>query len=89
MLEAGARNPAFYWLAGVAIIGVVISLYYYFGVIRAMYWAKDPADLSPIRLSWPSRLTLGVCVAGMLFLGIWPSGLMAWATQAVQVLGRS
>ncbi|HXI50833.1 MAG TPA: NADH-quinone oxidoreductase subunit N, partial [Candidatus Saccharimonadales bacterium] len=41
------QGPSYYWLIGVAIVGVVISLYYYFGVIRAIYWANEPADLSP------------------------------------------
>ena len=31
-----------------ALAGVVISLYYYFGVIRAIYWSKDAADPTPL-----------------------------------------
>jgi hypothetical protein len=27
---------------------MVISIYYYFGVVRAIYWSKEPADLTPI-----------------------------------------
>src|SRR5207253_6717308 len=38
VVEKGDVNSAYYWLVGVAIFGVVISLYYYFGVVRAMYW---------------------------------------------------
>ena len=34
-------NHAYYWLVFIALAGVVISLYYYFGVIKAMYWSKD------------------------------------------------
>ena len=39
-------NHGYYCLAFTALAGVIISLYYYFGVIRAIYWSKDPADLS-------------------------------------------
>jgi len=47
------QGTAYYWLTGVAIVGVVISLYYYFGVIRAIYWSQEPADLSPLAVSVP------------------------------------
>ncbi|MGA2750696.1 MAG: NADH-quinone oxidoreductase subunit N [Verrucomicrobiota bacterium] len=81
-----AANPAYLWLALVAIGGVVISLYYYFGVIRAVYWSKEPADLSPITVSLPLKLSLGVCVAAMFFLGVYPEPVFNAATEAVKVL---
>jgi NADH-quinone oxidoreductase subunit N len=86
VLEQGASNPAYYYLAFIAIAGVVISLYYYFGVIRAIYWSQDPADLSPIRSSWPIRASIYACVIGMLYLGIFPNSLVNAATQAVKAL---
>jgi NADH-quinone oxidoreductase subunit N len=85
-LEQGAVNPGFYWLVGIALVGVVISLYYYFGVIRAIYWSSEPADLSPLEMSIPTRLVLYVCMAGMLYLGIFPSSAMRWTDRAVAVL---
>ncbi len=53
------HNHGYYCLAFTALIGVVISLYYYFGVIRAIYWSKNPEDLSPIELSSPQNFPLG------------------------------
>lgn len=85
-VEQGAANSAFYWLVGIALVGVVISLYYYFGVVRAIYWSREPTDLSPIEISVPLRVTLYACMAGMLYLGIFPNSLMKIATQAVSVL---
>src|SRR5262249_1101200 len=41
----------FYTLTFVAVVGVVVSLYFYFGVIRAIYWSEEAADLSPIKIS--------------------------------------
>src|SRR5208283_1915430 len=38
VIEQGAAHPGYYCLAFTALAGVVISLYYYFGVIRAIYW---------------------------------------------------
>ncbi|HEX3988213.1 MAG TPA: NADH-quinone oxidoreductase subunit N [Verrucomicrobiae bacterium] len=85
ILRASA-NPAYLWLTVVAIIGVVISLYYYFGVIRTIYWSADPADLSPITVSLPMKISLGVCVAAILYLGIFPGSVLASATEAVKAL---
>ena len=85
-LEQGATNPAFYWLVGIALAGVVISIWYYFGVIRTIYWSKDPADLSPIEVPFPIRLTLYACMAGMLYLGVFPNAAVQLTTQAVRVL---
>jgi NADH-quinone oxidoreductase subunit N len=85
VIEQGAHNPAYYCLAFAALAGVVISLYYYFGIIRAIYWSKDVPDLSPIRISWPIRLSIYACVAGMFYLGLFPSAVLRLATEAAQV----
>jgi NADH-quinone oxidoreductase subunit N len=84
----GATNPAYYWLLAAAIFGVVISIYYYFGVIRAIYWSKEAPDLSPIPISPAVRMALYGCGAGMLYLGLFPNALMDITTQAVAVLGK-
>jgi NADH-quinone oxidoreductase subunit N len=85
-IAEGPAHPGYYWLVAIAIVGVVISLYYYFGVVRAIFWSKDYTDLSPIRTSQPVRLSLYACLAGMLILGIYPSPLVNLATAAVKVL---
>jgi NADH-quinone oxidoreductase subunit N len=72
VVEKGAMNPGYYCLAAVAVAGVVMSLYYYFGVIRAIYWSKETSEFSPITISVPTRAALMVCIAGMLYLGLQP-----------------
>ncbi len=69
-----------------ALAGVVISLYYYFGVIRAIYWSKDAKDLSPIALSAPAKLTVWICIAGMFWLGLFPNTVLNLATAAATAL---
>ena len=63
VIAQGPANPGYYCLTFTALAGVVISLYYYFGVVRAMYWAGDAADLPPIQVSKPIRFTLYGCIA--------------------------
>ena len=41
VIEQGAVNPGYYCLAFTALAGVVMSLYYYGNVIRAIYWSQD------------------------------------------------
>src|SRR5208282_1566401 len=83
------HNHGYYCLAFTALAGVVISLYYYFGVIRAIYWSKDaPADLSLIFLSGPAKFTLAICIAGMFWIGLFPNTMLNLATEAVKSLAR-
>lgn len=80
--------PGLYWLIGVAIVGVVISLYYYFGVIRAAYWPTETelTEGAPIEVSRPARVALYICIAGMLWLGIAPNSALNLAEHAVRAL---
>jgi NADH-quinone oxidoreductase subunit N len=84
----GAANSAYYWLLAAAIFGVLISICYYFGVIRAIYWSKEAPDLSPIPITPAVRMALYGCGAGMLYLGLFPNTLVDITTQAVAVLGK-
>jgi NADH-quinone oxidoreductase subunit N len=88
VIEQGATNHGYYCLAFTALVGVVISIYYYFGVIRAIYWSKEIPELSPISLSGPMKLSVLVCVAGMFYLGLFPGTLLSVTTRAVSVLGH-
>jgi NADH-quinone oxidoreductase subunit N len=86
VIQQAGLNSAYLCLALVAIFGVIVSIYYYFGVIRAIYWSKDPDDLSPIAISTPAKFSLGVCIAGMLYMGIFPDTVWEGATEAVKAL---
>ena len=66
---------------------MVISLYYYFGVVRAIYWSKEAPDLSPVVISPAARAAVYVCMAGMLYLGLFPNTVVELANRAVAALG--
>ncbi|HEU5070488.1 MAG TPA: NADH-quinone oxidoreductase subunit N [Verrucomicrobiae bacterium] len=85
-LLAGAAHPAFYWLVAVALAGVVMSLAYYFGVVRAIYWGRAGRNLSELPMSLPAKTMVLVCMAGILFIGIYPSPLLRAAEAAVLAL---
>lgn len=85
-LDHGATNPGFYVLAGIAILGVVISLYYYFGVVRAIYWSTGATDAAPVQIPAVQRGLLYLCAAGMLYLGLFPNALLNITTRAASAL---
>jgi NADH-quinone oxidoreductase subunit N len=85
-LAQAPAQPAFYWLSGIAVVGVVISIYYYFGVVRAMYWPATGSDLSVIHVSLPVRVGAYACMATMLFLGLYPAPLLNLAAQSANFL---
>ena len=79
-------NHGYYCLIFTALAGVVISLYYYFGVIRVMYWSKEAEDLSPIELSAPAMTTAWICIAGIFWIGLFPNTLLNFANTAAAAL---
>jgi NADH-quinone oxidoreductase subunit N len=88
VIEQGSAHPGYYCLAFTALAGVVISYYYYFGVIRAIYWSKNPADVSPIELSGPIKVAICVCIAGIFWLGIFPTTVLDMANAAVAIFAK-
>lgn len=91
VIEHGAANHGYYCLTFTALAGVAISLYYYFGVIRAMYWStgpdgQSPISAEPIPVSRPIRVAIGGCIAGMLWLGLFPGPVWNLAAQAAKAL---
>jgi NADH-quinone oxidoreductase subunit N len=71
-----------YALAIVAVVNSAISLYYYFRVVRKMFLER-PDDPTPIATD---GLTKGLLIATcgfILFFGIFPAGLEARASRAI------
>jgi len=73
----------------VACVAVVMSLYYYFGIVRAMYWPRHAVEPAPIEPHLPIRLAMVTCIAAVLILGVFPGGLVGVAQQAVAGLAPS
>jgi NADH-quinone oxidoreductase subunit N len=61
---------------GIAFISAAAGFYYYFKVIRAMWWS-DAADAKAIVLPAISKLCIAVLTIATLVLGIWPQPIWA------------
>ena len=79
-------NHWYYYLVFTALAGVVISLYYYFGVIKEMYWSREAKDLSAIPLSAPAMVTAWICIGGVFWLGMFPNTVLTLANAAALAL---
>ena len=86
VVEQAPAHHGYYFLAFVTVAGVIISLYYYFGVIRAIYWSENPENLTPIQASKPIRISIYACIVGMFFIGLFPAPLVNLANEAVKML---
>ena len=67
---AAAAEQGFYVLVFIALLNTIISLYYYLLVVKAMFINKNETAIEPIRSDAYTRLSLIICTAGILVLGI-------------------
>lgn len=70
------------WLAVGGILNSAIALYYYVNLIRLMY-LQQPDRQGSWQPAWPLRVAVGVCAAATLWLGVFPSPLLAWLKAVV------
>ncbi len=87
LVFVAAFKAGHYGLLAVAVAGVVISIYYYFGWIRAAYF-RDQAATSPETASRAGAgpgtalgLALAALTAASIVLGVYQGSLGAWLTQ--------
>lgn len=64
-----------YWLVGIGLLGVGCGFYYYFKVIRAIFW-QSPASEEAIAVPLPTQLILWLLSAGILIFGVFPQPIL-------------
>ena len=76
-------QSGFVWLALIAAVNIVISLYYYLMVVKRIY-VDAPRTTSPIPVSWRMRLLLGFAIIGIVGIGIFQGPFLDAAITAVK-----
>ncbi|MBI5376553.1 MAG: NADH-quinone oxidoreductase subunit N [Candidatus Schekmanbacteria bacterium] len=66
-------KSGFIWLAVIGVINSVISVFYYFRVIVAMYMREPEEDWSANRFSPQLLAVIFFCAAGIMIIGIFPN----------------
>ncbi|MGC8991808.1 MAG: NADH-quinone oxidoreductase subunit N, partial [Verrucomicrobiia bacterium] len=70
-------------LIAVMVVGIVISIYYYFGVIRAVYWVAPSKDAQPITVTGLQRMAVIILIVGLIWLGLFPGWMIRASSGAV------
>ena len=86
LIFVAAFKAELYGLLAVGIVGVVVSIYYYFGVIKSAFfeaWSFDEDEegekAAPGEsLQFLGRVTILIAVAGTILLGFYQSPLGDW-----------
>ncbi|MEM8867731.1 MAG: NADH-quinone oxidoreductase subunit N [Verrucomicrobiota bacterium] len=77
-LFIAAFQAGLYGLLGISILGVVISIYYYFGWVRECYFSNTFEEATAYHApkeATTDRLVLGALVAAMVVIGLFPAAL--------------
>ncbi|MDI6794135.1 MAG: NADH-quinone oxidoreductase subunit N [bacterium] len=85
-VSEAVSDPERLWLIGLPVWGVIfsiVSVYYYFGVIKAMYLV-EPVDTQPIPIPVPLGLALLIAILLTLLIGIYPGPFLALSESAIQ-----
>lgn len=80
LLTAGSSGGN-YWFIIIAGLNMVISLYYYLRVVRAMFMDKNEQPIEKINISMSAKLGMIICGLGIVLLG-----LMSWVYDYIQSL---
>ncbi|MFZ0964979.1 MAG: NADH-quinone oxidoreductase subunit N [Terriglobia bacterium] len=73
-------------LTVLALLNSVVSVYYYFKIIVAMYMREGKTETAEAVLPWPVRAALAVCILGIFYLGLAPNGFVGLTTLATMPL---
>src|SRR3989337_2994171 len=84
-LVAEVINRVVYWLALVAALNSVISLYYYARIVKVMF-LEDPTQTGELPVAFVPRVMLGILVVPTLLLGIYWEPVIRVAEASVRIL---
>lgn len=80
LLTAGAANGSYLFIT-IAALNMIISLYYYLRVIRAVFMEKNEQPIAKVQPDLSAKLGLIICVAGIVLVG-----LLSWIYDYIQSL---
>jgi len=83
---AAAVESGYTWLAVLAMLTAVVSAFMYLRIVVTMYFAEPEGEPRRPRIPAAAGLAMGLCVVGVLVIGIVPGPLSDVANDAVSQL---
>jgi len=80
LIGAGASKGA-YWFITIAALNMIVSLYYYLRVVRAIFMDKNEQPIETIKTNPSVKFGLIICGAGIVL-----TGLLSWIYDHIQSL---
>jgi NADH-quinone oxidoreductase subunit N len=74
------------WLVGLAVANSFVSLYYYLMVMKQMYMFEPEEGEKRYRLNPVLWVTGSALMAGVIFIGVWPTPVFRGAHEATEPL---
>jgi len=83
-----AIEQGFVWLTVIGVLNSVVSIYYYLRMVVVMYMQRPTATSLQHRatVSVPLYVAIAAALAGVLYLGVFPSDLLHFSLQSVSML---
>ncbi len=85
LVFAAAMEKGYFTLVLIAMINVVISLYYYLLILKAAYMQEPAETQAPLHVSPPVKILAGLLICVMVVAGIFPRYLIELASAAAAV----
>ena len=79
----GAANYGLLWLVALALLGSLISFYYYLMVLKAVFVDASVSTGPVVRIDGVHRAAIGLLALIVLFLGLFPGGLVWKITSSL------
>jgi NADH-quinone oxidoreductase subunit N len=86
MIFTAAMQKGYFTLVLIAMINVVISLYYYLLVVKAAYLLEPGKELPDLNISPPIKVLTGLLIFGIVAGGIFPNYIVELSRAAAAVL---
>ncbi len=80
LLTAGASKGSYFFIT-IAALNMIISLFYYLRVVRAVFMEKNEQPIEKIKVESSAKFALIICGAGIILIG-----LLSWIYDYIQIL---
>lgn len=85
---SAAVHAGLYALAAIGVANSVVSLAYYFKVVRLMFFGRAEGEAGRLGMAASLKVAIGLTWAGTLGLVLFATPLIDWAARSVQMLAR-